>query len=157
MHNWIIIDGFNLLHRWDLNLPKDRASFNLRCEALIQEIARCRPQLGDQVTLVFDGKSAEQGHPFRDTGLEIVYTEARQSADAVIEHMATHHKNPSEITIVTSDRMILDQASSVGCQVQSCSLFIDRLRNTQSAVRQTQKRTTLRSKPPTLGDFFPDS
>ncbi len=157
MQHWIIIDGFNLLHCWDRNLPSDTPAFNMRREAMVLEIAACRPQLGNKVTLVFDGKSAQQGPPFRDEGLEIIYTEARQSADAVIEQMATQHPKPKEVLIVSSDRMILDQVSSAGCAVQSCSLFLDRLRGSQSSVRSTQKRSRLKTKPPTLGDFFPDS
>ena len=156
MHPWVIIDGFNLLHRWDTNLPNNSEAINLRREAMVLEIAACRPQIGNKVTLVFDGKSAEQGTPFRDPNLEVIFTEARQSADAVIELLATQYSKPEDIMVVSSDRMILDQVSSAGCSVQSCSLFLDGLRRSQHTVQRTQTRSRLKSKPSTLGDYFPD-
>jgi predicted RNA-binding protein with PIN domain len=72
------------------------------------------------VVVVFDG-STSQRHTEGGTEGEVlvVYSEAKVSADAVIEELAAQQAGKHEVTVASNDRLVLDGASAHGASAVS--------------------------------------
>lgn len=119
---WIVVDGNNLLH---VTPRKNRGpeSADAQRRALIRRLDRLVGEAAERVTVVFDGRlaSREPGGP----GMEVVFTGRDESADGVIERMASLSSRPERMLVVTSDRLETQVAQSAGAQTMGCRAFLD--------------------------------
>lgn len=156
--DWLIIDGYSLLHSdTGLKASKDR-NFTLSRQHLVRTI---QPALDHAVktTIVFDGqKEGGPGEEFTYPGIEVLYSRGSQTADAVIEQLVSSQGRNTSILVVTSDRMILDIASASGAHTMSCIQFMDIVEASRTASRgRMTGRKDSKPNGPRLGDFFPAS
>jgi predicted RNA-binding protein with PIN domain len=152
-YEWLIIDGYNLLHQTDElagMLPTDMQSARHRLVRLVEETAR---SMARQTTLVFDGRESGSDEALRSSGMEVFFSPANLSADTVIERLVCKHPTPGKILVVTSDRAELDTVSGAGAHTMSSEEFMTRCR--ADAKKPVAKRTPP-GKEPKLGDLFPD-
>lgn len=154
MHiDWLIIDGYSMLHRHDEALNYFPDDLFLARRKLLQLVSQSAAHNARRITVVFDG--AREGGVSDEgltEGIEVHFAPARLSADAVIERWVHRAKHPETILVVTSDRLERDIVSSCGAQTQSSSEFVDHCRATL-----TDRRQRLRRRPTptnTLGDYF---
>ncbi|MGI6086530.1 MAG: NYN domain-containing protein [Kiritimatiellia bacterium] len=150
MTKWIIIDGYNLLYRQDGG--NDIAA---RRSALIRLLEQSAGTLTPRITLVFDGALHSAMIEPCKTFVEETFTPAGMSADATIEAMITADPCPSNILVVTSDRMIADAAAAVGTETMSCSAFLNTLDDAHKNISSHIMRLAASSRGPSLGEFFP--
>jgi predicted RNA-binding protein with PIN domain len=120
-----LIDGMNLIgsrpDRW-WNDP-DRA-----VRRLIGELDRSAAATGEDVTVVFDRRPP--GVPPGAHGAVVVAFAARRgrnAADHEIVRMLTDDLAPHAVTVVTSDRWLVERAQELGAGVMSSSWFRRRL------------------------------
>ena len=152
-YDWLIIDGYNLLHQVDelshiLNTDIQGARHRLvrRVEETAHRIAR-------QTAIVFDGREAGGDTALTSKYLEVLFSPAHLSADSVIEQLVCKLPVPENSLVVTSDRAECDTVSSAGAQTMSSEEFINKC--TADARRVIPKRTPP-GQEPKLGDLFPD-
>lgn len=153
MNRWIIIDGYSLLHVRGLGGDLQAAR-----EQLLRSLSAVQAQLAEQITVVFDGRSSERQLPNRDARVEVLFSRAGQTADAVIEEVVHQAPRPGDILVVTNDRAEQDTVIGAGAQTRSCEAFLDELERITRQVSGEQQRLGrgAKSKGPRLGDFFPD-
>jgi predicted RNA-binding protein with PIN domain len=152
MYDWVIIDGYSLLHAQLGEAVPHGPAFDQARDTMVNELIRIQPQLAKRLTLVFDGQSSSK---VRDGGVEIRFTSSGKTADAEIEAMVFQLRDPRRILVVSSDHGILDVVSSTGCGTQRCPAFISRFQEEKRGVSEQTRRLKKRVKRPTLGDFFP--
>jgi uncharacterized protein len=122
----ILVDGYSLLHSWPELAPgKARYSPAARTE-LIRMVTQYHDASGVPVTIVFDGTTglASADEPPSTPEVEILYSQAGQSADQMIERAAHRLRAYGEVLVVTDDRAERDTAESVGALTSSCLNFI---------------------------------
>ena len=122
----ILVDGYSLLHNWpQLARRKPRHSAAAR-EELIHVLTQYRDAVGTPITVVFDGAGARAGTPKAESTpeMEILYSQAGQTADDVIERAAHRLGEFGEVLVVTDDYAERDTVLSLGSMASSCESFI---------------------------------
>ena len=122
----ILVDGYSLLHAWTaLAEGKPRHSAAARA-ALIHQLTQYRDATGTPLTIIFDGisgpRSAEE--PPSTPEVEILYSQAGQTADHMIERLVHLLKEYGEVLVVTDDHGERDTVESAGGIVSGCLNFI---------------------------------
>ncbi len=151
----LIIDGYNLLHQ-DEALDGRRDDLQTARQRLVRRIERAAPEMAPRITVVFDGREGGRDASFDAPHLEVLFSPASHTADAVIERMVATAKKPERICVVTSDRIEEQIVSAAGAFVVSCMEFTRRCDAAESSpvplrVKKTGKIGS------TLGDFFPEN
>lgn len=122
----ILVDGFSLLHAWGELAPgRPRHSAAAR-EELVKVLTRYSDACGTPITLIFDGRNTRSGGPREPDprNVEVHYTQAGQTADAVIERL-THLLRPyGEVLVVSNDNAERDLVLGLGGMASSCENFV---------------------------------
>jgi predicted RNA-binding protein with PIN domain len=128
----ILVDGYSLLHNWQQVAPgKPRHSEAARVE-LIHRLTQYFDAAGTPVTVVFDGKGPThevEGEPSPEE-VEVVYTRGGQTADQLIERVASRMKPYGEVLVVTDDFAERDTVEAVGGLISSCANFVQTIEST---------------------------
>ena len=145
----LIIDGYNLLHQ-DEAYADVRQDIQLARQKLVRRVEQMAPEMARRISVVFDGREKGRDLALEAPHIEVLFSPANRTADAVIERMVAAAKHPERMTVVTSDRIEAQIVSAAGAMVMSCESFVG-----QSAVppRHYSSRRRVGS---TLGDFFPE-
>lgn len=151
--DWLIIDGYNLLHVVDELKALLKSDLGLARHRLVRRIEGTAQRMAPQTTIVFDGREAGQDAALTSKHLEIYYSPGKHTADTIIERLVARFPTPGKILVVTSDRAEADAVLSDGAQVMSSQEFMDQCkidsrRPVKSAIRPGER--------PKLGDLFPD-
>jgi predicted RNA-binding protein with PIN domain len=150
---WLIIDGYNVLHLVSELKKLLNSDIELARHRLIRMIEGSAVRMARQTTVVFDGKEAGQDAALTSKHLEIYYSPGKHTADTIIERLVARFPTPGKILVVTSDRAEANAVLSDGAQVMSSQEFIDQCainarKPIQPCMRPGEK--------PKLGDLFPD-
>ena len=150
--DWLIIDGYNVLHMVE-ELPQPLATdLQLARHGLVRMGESTAHQLAPQTTIVFDGREQGQDDALTSKHLEIYYSPGKHTADTVIERLVARYKRPEKILVVTSDRAEAHAVLSDGAQVMSSQEFIAQC---EVDARKPAAKTTRPGEVPKLGDLFP--
>lgn len=145
----LIVDGYNIIHAWpELAAVKDANLEDAR-EALIGILADYAALTRVQVTVVFDSHRRTDTAPSSETisGVRVVYSGRKASADSVIERLIYEARRTDEVTLATSDGVQRDLALGKGVKTMSALTFKSQVeaaisrRNAQ--IRDRQDHTDL--------------
>ncbi len=128
----ILVDGYSLLHNWPELAPgRARHSAAARGE-LIHWLTRYQDAVGTPITIFFDGGGAPTGTPaaLSTPEVEVLYSRAGQTADAMIERAAHRFGAYGEVLAVTDDHAERETVMSVGGLASSCLNFIRTVEDT---------------------------
>ncbi len=115
-----LIDGYNVIRRSPALGAKERESLEAGRRALCALLSRAAQVRGDQFTVVFDGSGG--GGSTGEAGVRVIFSSARESADAVLTRMAVRGG-----TVVSSDREVCRAATRAGAIPVSAEEFLARL------------------------------
>ena len=150
---WLIIDGYNLLHKIVELSTLMQTDIQLARHRLVRMVENTAHRFAEQTTIVFDGRKAGQDDALTSGRMEIYFSPGNLSADTVIERLVERYPDSSRILVVTSDHAEADTVSSSGAQVMSSDEFM------AQCERDARKSIGKRTRPgeePKLGDLFPD-
>jgi predicted RNA-binding protein with PIN domain len=151
--DWLLIDGYNLLHMVDELKALLRTDLSLARHRLIRQIEGTAYRMAPQTTVVFDGRESGQDPALTAKHMEIYFSPGKHTADTIIERLVRRFPNPGKILVVTSDRAESDAVLSDGAQVMSSQEFIDQCKiDSRKPVQQRMRP----GEKPKLGDLFPD-
>lgn len=123
----ILVDGFSLLHRWPELAPgKPRHSAAARQE-LTHWLRQYGDAIGTPITVVFDGAGPAPNVAMDAPStpeMEIIYSMAGQTADEIIERVASRLVHYGEVLVVSDDFAEKDTVMAVGARTSSCRHFI---------------------------------
>jgi predicted RNA-binding protein with PIN domain len=145
----ILVDGYNLiyaiedyrkikgnqlhslLHKWpELAEGAPRHSETAR-DALVEILTQYQDACGTPVTIFFDGRGSRKTKPKNEAGksVEVLFSNAGQTADSLIERAAHRFQDYGEVLVVTDDFAERDTVSGFGGSVASCGNFIAMIQN----------------------------
>ena len=114
---YLVVDGHSIIFAWP-NLRRLHAKRpSLAREALINELRQYQDWTGVNVTVVFDGQGARVGEQSDPHDVQIFYARRDQSADAIIERLASKYGARFEMTVATADSLVMEtvNACSAAC------------------------------------------
>lgn len=151
------IDGYNVLHKSALLRPLVIKDFEAARDALIEKVAGFCVAVNKHAVIVFDGRG-EHRQPERSIpkvpvkGLEILYSPADLSADAVIERMVYKAANRLEVVVVSNDRSLRDLCRNLGSLTMEADHFLGTVRETREDTTQALKNLQKAAKPNHIED-----
>jgi uncharacterized protein len=102
---YLIVDGHSIIFAWpELRKIHERRS-SLAREALIRQLRDYQDWTGVRVVIVFDGKGAQVSVTSDSGDVQIFYSRSGQTADAIIERLASKYAGKVDLTVATSDSM----------------------------------------------------
>ena len=150
---WLIIDGYNLLHCVEELKALLNTDIELARHKLVRKVEGTAGRMAQQTTIVFDGKESGQDAALTSKHLEIYFSPGKHTADTIIERLVAKFPTPGKILVVTSDRAEADAVLSDGAQVMSSPEF---LAQCEIDTRKSVRKQTRPGQEPKLGDLFPD-
>jgi len=147
--DWLIIDGYNLMHQDDA-LDGRRDDLQTARQRLVRRIEQSASEMARKITVVFDGREGGRDVALDAPNLEVLFSPSNRTADGLIEQMVHAAENPERILVVTSDWVEQRLVSVFGATVISCREFLQRCEAPSAPVKRQKP-----SKGSTLGDFFP--
>ncbi len=137
----ILVDGYSLLHNWpELAEGAARHSEAAR-DALVEMLEQYQDACGTPVTIFFDGRGARKSKPKNQSAnaVEVLFSNAGQTADDLIERAAHRFQPYGEVLVVTDDFAERDTVSGFGGSVASCGNFIAMIQNALADLQEKLK------------------
>jgi predicted RNA-binding protein with PIN domain len=102
---YLIVDGHSVIFAWpELHRLHARRS-SLAREALIKRLRDYQDWTGVHVVVVFDGKGRKIEATSGPADVQVFYSRTGQTADAIIERLASKYAKRFELLVATSDSM----------------------------------------------------
>ena len=129
---YLIVDGHSVIFAWpELRRLHARRS-SLAREALVKQLRDYQDWTGVRVVAVFDGKG-KKVETISDPGeVQIFYSRSGQSADAIIERLASKYAERFDFIVATSDSMEAETVRACGGE----SISLEALRVLLSSARR---------------------
>jgi predicted RNA-binding protein with PIN domain len=118
-----IVDGMNVIGSRPSGWWRDRPG---AMRDLAEELGKLAGSTGDEVTVVFDGRPFELVAP-AGVNVEFARRRGRNAADEDIAELVERDHDPTELTVVTSDRELASRVRDAGADVVGAGEFRRRL------------------------------
>ena len=116
---YLIVDGHSIIFAWsDLRKLQERRP-SLAREALIKQLRDYQDWSGVRVVIVFDGKGPAVTAQSDPADVQIFYSRRGQTADTIIERLASKYAARFDLIVATSDFMEQQTASACGAECMS--------------------------------------
>jgi predicted RNA-binding protein with PIN domain len=113
---YLIVDGHSVIFAWpELRKLQARRS-SLAREALIKRLRDYQDWTGVRVVVVFDGKGRKIETTSDATDVQVFYSRTGQTADAIIERLASKYAKRFELMVATSDSMEGETVQACGAE-----------------------------------------
>jgi predicted RNA-binding protein with PIN domain len=112
--SYLIVDGHSIVFAWsELRKFQDRRPSMAR-EALIKQLRDYQDWSGTKVVVVFDGQGSRVTETRAPHDVQIFYARRCQSADAIIERLASKYASRFDVTVATSDLLEMETVNACG-------------------------------------------
>ena len=113
---YLIVDGHSVIFAWpELRKLHARRSSVAR-EALVKQLRDYQDWTGVRVVVVFDGRGKKIEATADPGDVQIFYSRNGQSADAIIERLASKYGKQFELMVATSDSMEAETVQACGAE-----------------------------------------
>jgi predicted RNA-binding protein with PIN domain len=116
-----LVDGYNVIRRAPELKSREQESLEAGRQALCALLVEIARASGDSFTVVFDGAQAG-GRAGGGSGVSVIFSSARESADTVLARMAREGG-----AVVSNDREVRRAAERAGATVVTTDQFLARL------------------------------
>jgi predicted RNA-binding protein with PIN domain len=113
---YLIVDGHSIIFAWpELRKLQGRRSALAR-EALLKQLRHYQDWTDVRVVIVFDGKGKKIDASSEPGEVQIFYSRTGQSADAIIERLASKYAKRFELMVATSDSLEAETVQACGAE-----------------------------------------
>jgi predicted RNA-binding protein with PIN domain len=113
---YLIVDGHSIIFAWpELRKLHERRS-SLAREALTKRLRDYQDWTGVSVVVVFDGKAPKITAISEPGDVQIFYSRGGQTADTIIERLASKYADRFDLMVATSDSMERETVHASGAQ-----------------------------------------
>jgi predicted RNA-binding protein with PIN domain len=113
---YLIVDGHSVIFAWpELRRLHARRS-SLAREALLKQLRDYQDLTSVRVVVVFDGKGKKVEVTSDPAEVQIFYSRSGQSADAIIERLASKYAKRFELVVATSDSLEAETVHACGAE-----------------------------------------
>ena len=111
---YLIVDGHSVIFAWPELRKLHARRTSLAREALLKQLRDYQDWTGVHVVVVFDGKGKKVEATSEPAEVQIFYSRTGQSADAIIERLASKYGKQYELVVATSDSMVAETVNACG-------------------------------------------
>lgn len=137
MSSYLIIDGYNLIHKISPLLKASYKSIDLARDELFSMVAAYCDHYNAEGVIVYDGnqkkRTVEEGNP------TVIFSKGSESADTVIESFVYKLKDKAKARVVTDDRVITNMVTGMGAFTMHALLFEAEARRAIESIRKSIK------------------
>ena len=113
---YLIVDGHSVIFAWsELRKIQARRS-SLAREALIKRLRDYQDWTGVRVVVVFDGKGRKIEAASDPADVQVFYSRTGQTADAIVERLASKYAKRFELMVATSDFLEAETVQACGAE-----------------------------------------
>lgn len=114
--SYLIVDGHSIIFAWpELRQLHDRRT-SLAREELAKRLRDYQDWTGVHVVVVFDGKGAHVSATADPHDIQIFYSRRGQTADMIVERLASKYGGRFRIIVATSDNLEQETAAACGAE-----------------------------------------
>ena len=113
---YLIVDGHSIIFAWSELRKLHARRSSLAREALLRQLRDYQDWTGVHVVVVFDGKGKDVETTSDPGEVQIFYSRSGQSADAIIERLASKYAKRYELIVATSDSMEAQTVQACGAE-----------------------------------------
>ena len=114
--SFLIVDGHSIIFGWPELLTLQRRRGAAAREDLIKILTEYQDLSGVNVVVVFDGKGERINEVTEPGGIQIFYSNAGRTADAIVERLVAKYGHKHTITVATADLLEQQTVISFGGQ-----------------------------------------
>ena len=111
---YLLVDGHSIIFAWPELRKLQTRRPSLAREALIKQLRHYQDWTGVHVAVVFDGSGDRVTEESDPHDVQIFYARRGQSADAIVERLASKYASRFEITVATSDSLEKETVNACG-------------------------------------------
>jgi len=111
---YLIVDGHSIIFAWPELRKLQTQRPSLAREALIKQVRHYQDWTGVHVAVVFDGQGERVSEVSDPHDVQIFYARRGQSADAIIERLASKYASRFDVTVATSDSLEMETVNASG-------------------------------------------
>lgn len=100
---YLIVDGHSIIFAWPGLRKLHQRRSSLAREALTKQLQHYQDWTGVLVVIVFDGKGRMVDTSSDPGEVQVVYSRHGQTADAIIERLASKYAECFDLTVATAD------------------------------------------------------
>lgn len=116
---FLIVDGHSVIFAWPELRELHARRSSLARDELVKRLRDYQDWTGTRVVVVFDGKGAHVSSSAEPGEIQIFYSRGGQSADAVVERLASKYARDFSIAVATDD--LLEQETVAACGAETMS------------------------------------
>lgn len=124
---YLIVDGHSVIFAWPELRKIHGQRTSLARDALVRQLRDYQDWTGVRVVVVFDGKGTTVDAIAEPGEIQIFYSRAGQTADAVIERLASKYAPKFRLLVATSDYLEQETATACGAECISAEGLRDLL------------------------------
>src|SRR6184192_4578638 len=113
---YLIVDGHSVIFAWPGLRKLHARRSSLAREALVKQLRDYQDWTGVRVVVVFDGKGRKIEATAEQAEVQVFYSRSGQSADAIIERLASKYAKRFELMVATSDLMEAETVQACGAE-----------------------------------------
>jgi predicted RNA-binding protein with PIN domain len=113
---YLIVDGHSVIFAWPELRDLHARRSSLAREALIKQLRDYQDWTGVRVVAVFDGKGRKIETVSDPAEVQIFYSRTGQTADAIIERLASKYAKRFELMVATSDSFEAETITACGAE-----------------------------------------
>jgi predicted RNA-binding protein with PIN domain len=138
--DYLIVDGHSVIFAWpDLRRLHERRTVLAR-DALVKRLRDYQDWSGVRVVVVFDGKGSHVNSSADPGEVQIFYSRAGQTADAIVERLASKYAPQFNLLIATSDYLEQETVGASGAECISAEALRGLLEETRPPGRKSVAR-----------------
>jgi uncharacterized protein len=111
---YLIVDGHSIIFAWPSLRRLNARRPSLARDTLIKQLRNYQDWTGVRVAVVFDGSGSSASALAEPYDVQIFYAARGQSADTIIERLAGKYAMRFEITVASSDSLVLETVNAFG-------------------------------------------
>ena len=117
MHpHYLIVDGHSVIFAWPELRELHQRRTSLAREDLIRRLRDYQDWTGVRVVVVFDGKGSAIDASSDPGEIQIFYSRTGQSADSIVERLASKYGSQFSLLVATSDYLEQETAAACGAE-----------------------------------------
>ena len=113
---YLIVDGHSVIFAWPELRKLHARRTSLAREALLKQLRDYQDWTGVRVVAVFDGKGNKVDATSDPAEVQVFYSRNGQSADAIIERLASKYAKHYDLVVATSDSMEAETVHACGAE-----------------------------------------
>ena len=113
---YLIVDGHSVIFAWpELRALHERRT-SLARDALVRKLRDYQDWSGVRTVVVFDGKGSAVDASSYPGEIQIFYSRAGQTADTIVERLASKYGSQFKLLVATSDYMEQETVAACGAE-----------------------------------------